>query len=263
MFLEETRQIWHYRELLFSLVVKELKLRYRYTVLGFGWAFLSPLLFGLTLWFILGHVFQPDIPRYPLFLLSGLFPWFFFQSTLTESTGAILYHSNLIKHVQFPRVLLPIALVVSKLAHLLVSLGLFVLFVQLSSHPINLKIVWLVPVLLVQSLLILGLGFAISALNCFFRDVRYLLEFFLILLFYGSPILYSMENLEGLGGSFAMRLYRTNPLIGIFSAYQNILVYGKPPHWDLFIWSVVASAILCALGVSLFKRYEPFFADIV
>jgi len=261
--IEDLRQIWRYRELFYALVVKELKLRYRYTLLGIGWALLSPLLLAVILWFVMTTAFRPDIPDYPLFLLSGLFPWFFFQSALMDSTGAILYSPNLIKHVWFPRILLPLSIVVSKLVHLVIAIGLFVLFRIFTSDQALFPLVWLLPLFLCQALLAFGLASAVSALNCSFRDIRYLLEFFLILLFYGSPILYPFDRVQGLGSPFARYVFFLNPMSGILSAYHSLLAYGEPPPLGLMAPSVLVSGFLFLLGLWVFKRRERFFADLV
>ncbi len=252
-----------YRGLVQSLVVRELKARYRGSVLGFFWSFVNPLLLLLIYSFVFTVVLPgthpAEIEPYALFMFCGILPWTWFSSSLTESSNVLISGGNLIKKVLFPAEVLPIVTVLANMVHFFLGLPIlaaFLLYYRASLEPIEL--VWFPLVVLVQLLLTVGLALIVSALTVHFRDIKDLLANLLTFWFFATPIIYPMAAAPE-GGR---RLLNLNPFTHLAISYQEILFYsGSFGHWKWLLALLVASAGLFLFGYFLFDRLRDSFAE--
>ena len=272
--LSNLRALFRYRGLIQTLVARELKARYRGSVLGFFWSFANPLLLLLVYTFVFSVVlqgFRPvDIEPYALFLFCGLLPWTWFSSALTESANVLLANGNLIKKVLFPAEVLPVVAVVANMVHFLLALPILLIALVFfaTGVPGWSEALWFPVVIAVQFVLTLALGFVLSALTVHFRDIKDLLANVLTLWFFATPILYPMSMVADRGpeigglpplGKVLMDL---NPFAHIAIAYQEILFYDGPfGHWKWLLALGVASVGLFFVGYALFDRLRDTFAE--
>ncbi len=278
---ERLRLIWRYRELLSTLVRKDLKVRYKGSTLGFAWSMLNPLLYLVVYWLVFEVILHSGIPDFPIWLLAGLLPWTLFSTSLTQSTTSITLNGSLVKKVYFPREILPMATIGAALVHYVLQTGVLVAVLIALRWSVDPAYVWLVlPALLVMLLLSTALALLVAAFNVRLRDTQHLLELVLLAWFWATPIVYTYMLLaERLGQwSWALQL---NPMTPIVVAYQRAIygqVYGavQPdgsrvellPHDASQLWYLrnlaivgIAASILVVLAFKVFDRYEGTFAE--
>jgi lipopolysaccharide transport system permease protein len=253
--MDSIRHAW---ELLYLLTRRDLRLRYQDTALGFLWTAIKPLLFGLVIWFALRKVLtvNTDVP-YHLYLLSALLPWTLFQASMFLSTPLFVLNGSLVKKVPFPAYVLPLATVANNIVHFLLSLPVLVVFLLLSGRTPGLSWIIGVPLLLtIQVFLMMGASLAVSAVDIHFRDLEHLVEVVLNLLFYVTPILYPLSSVPKPYGD----ILKANPLASLMEGWRDLLVSNELPGVELWP-SVVATAIVFGLGVWIFAKLRPTFAD--
>jgi lipopolysaccharide transport system permease protein len=259
--LENLRQLPRYRGLIQSLVSRELKARYRGSVLGFFWSFANPLLLLLVYTFVFSYVMRPPegIHDYALFLFCGLLPWTWFQTSLVESSGILISGGNLIKKVMFPAEILPIVTVLSNLVHFLfglIILVVFLIYFQAPLHP--LELLWFPVVVAIQLVLTLGFALILSALTVHFRDIKDILANVMTLWFFATPIIYSWRNPP----PQIRRFLDLNPVTHLAVSYQEILYFDGPfGHWKWLLALGVGSVVLFLFGYFLFDRLRDSFAE--
>jgi lipopolysaccharide transport system permease protein len=250
-----------YRGLIQSLVARELKARYRGSVLGFFWSFFNPLLLLLVYTFVFSYVMPPpaNIPNYPLFLFCGLLPWTWFSTSLVESANVLISGGNLIKKVMFPAEILPIVTVLANLVHFLFGLPILVAFLIYFKAPLQAsELIWFPLVVLVQLVLTLGFAFILSALTVHFRDIRDILANIMTLWFFATPIIYSWQNPP----AQIVRFLNLNPFTHLAVSYQEILYFDGPfGHWKWLLALGVGSILLFLFGYFLFDRLRDSFAE--
>jgi ABC-2 type transport system permease protein/lipopolysaccharide transport system permease protein len=248
-----------HRGLLATLTARELKGRYRGSVLGFLWSLLQPLLLLAVYTAVFGYVFSPraggGAEPYALFLICGLFPWIWFSAALGEGTTALTANAGLIRRAVFPAELLPVVPVLANLVHLLLALpvvGIAVLVARLQGHPIGGWGALALPgVLGLELVLLAGLALALAALHAHFKDVRDLLTSALTLLFFLTPILYPLEAVPGNGLRLLVRLSPATPFT---LAYQQALFAGRFPEPALWLQMAGLAALGLLAGAALFAR---------
>jgi lipopolysaccharide transport system permease protein len=249
------RRTW---ELLYLLTARELKLRYQDTVLGFVWSVLKPLLLGLVLYFALKQVVRIDVKDYQLVLISALFPWAWFQTSVLLAAPVISHNGNLIKKVHFPRYVLPFAVVTNNMVHFLLAVPVIAVFIIGSGYRPTAA--WLIgiPVLtLVELVLLMGIVLFISSLNVYLRDLEHLVEVFLNLMFYVTPIIYPLEKVP----DKYQNLLRINPLASLIEAWRELFMNNTIPGVEALWPCLVFTVIAVAIGSSVFGRLERGFAD--
>lgn len=261
--LANLRQLIRYRSLIQSLVSRELKARYRGSILGFFWSFVNPLLLLLVYSFVFSVVLRGqrpvDIEPYALFLFCGLLPWTWFSSSLLESSNSLIVNGNLIKKVLFPAEVLPIVAVVSNMVHFFFALPILTGFLLFYASPLEPdELAWFPVLLLVQLVLSLGLGLMLSALTVHFRDIKDLLGNLLTLWFFATPIIYPMGAVPEAGKG----LMNLNPFAHLAISYQEILFYPGPfGHWKWLLVVGVGSLGVFLVGYALFDRLRDSFAE--
>jgi len=257
------KEILQWRELIFSLALRDLKAKYRQATGGFGWMLIRPLVQMLIFSFIFGVVFKVKIDKYPLFLLSGLFSWSFIHSSLDGAANSIINNANLIKKAYFPREIIPISVILGNLVNFLFSLLVLSLLSLLLKVQLSNAIIWLPIVILTQIILTLGIAFLVSSLNTCFREVQFIMDTLILVWFYATPIVYSFDMVKMALPANLAKLYLLNPATGIILSYQNIFVYGSSPNLGLLLNSLLVSSVCFVIGFFIFRHYEGIFVDIV
>jgi lipopolysaccharide transport system permease protein len=254
------RELWEFRELLYFLTWRDIKVRYKQTALGAAWAILQPLLTMIvfSLFFgQLGHMPSDGVP-YPVFSYVALLPWTFFAYALSQSANSLVGSANLITRVYFPRLVVPVSSVLSGVVDFAIAfvvlLGLMAYF-QLAPTPA----VVLLPAFLVLALVTaLGVGFWLSALNVEYRDVRYAMPFLIQLWLFATPVAYPSSLLSEPWRT----IYGLNPMVGVVEGFRWAVLGTKPPG-PMLGASIVAAIVLLVSGAFYFRRTERTFADVV
>jgi ABC-type polysaccharide/polyol phosphate export permease len=260
LILNQVRTVVRYRLLIQSLVARELKARYRGSVLGFLWSFVNPLLmllvYGLAFTVMLPVAKAPETQPYFLFLSCGVLPWTWFQSSIAEASGGLIAGGNLIKKVLFPAEVLPFVTVFANLAHFL--LGLPILFAFLAFEGRLGPEALLLPLpIAVQLVFTLGLALFVSALTVHFRDIQNILAHLLHLWFFATPIIYFYGTTHG-----ALRnVLRLNPLTHVLVSYQQILFHGGFDHYRGLAAALLSALLTYAVGAFLFDRLRDTLAE--
>ena len=254
-----------YRGLIQSLVARELKARYRGSVLGFVWSFINPLLL-LTIYSFVFSVVLPGLHSketepYALFMFCGILPWTWFSSSLTEAAGSLISGGNLIKKVLFPAEVLPIVSVLANMVHFILGLPILAVFLIYYQRLPDLDgLLWFPIAMLVQLVLSIALALILSALAVHFRDIRDILSNVLTLWFFSTPIIYWIKEAPGLG----KRVLDYNPMTHLIVTYQEILFFDGPVgHWKWLLFIGAVSALLFLAGYWLFDRLRDSFAEAV
>lgn len=258
VYITQLRDLYRYRGLTWNLVMRELKARYRGSVLGFMWSFLNPLLLMLvyTLVFSVNMRFgmaREYVPR----LISGLLPWLWFSSSMLESSGSILGGGNLIKKVLFPAEVLPLVVVISNFIHFLFSLPILLLFVLIFRRPVSFALISAPIVMLVQMVFTFGLALLFSALCVHFRDIQHILGNLLTLWFFLTPIIYHPGQIP----STIQAILEFNPVTPLILAYQRIFYEGQFPEFKPLFVAAIIAILTYLLGASIFDRYRVIFAE--
>jgi lipopolysaccharide transport system permease protein len=254
-------QLIRYRGLIQSLVARELKARYRGSVLGFFWSFINPLLLLLVYSFVFEFVLPNKSPEkpYALFLFCGILPWTWFSSSVLEASGVLISGGNLIKKVLFPAEVLPIVTVLAGLAHFCLGLPIlaaFLIYYRVAVTPADL--LWFPIIVGIQLVLTLGLALLVSALTVHFRDVRDLLANLLTLWFFATPIIYPINQAP----ERVRRLLYLNPFTHLATAYQEVLFRPGPfTQWRRLLEVGAASVIVFLFGYFVFDRLRDTFAE--
>ena len=256
----DLRGIWEYRELLYFLAMRDIKIRYKQTLLGVFWVLLQPVIITIiftTVFQSLGTNQEMAVP-YPLFAFSGFMLWSFISSAIMNCSVSLLNHSNLITKVYFPRLVIPLSAVLATLIDLL--FGLISLFIAMLIYGITpstrmlLIIIPIIPTLFLS----LGIGTITAALNVRFRDVKYILPLLIQILFFTSPIFYSLSMLKG----NSVWLWKLNPITGILENFRDLL-FGLPFDWFSYTTAVITTGIIFCVSIFVFHRMEDDFADII
>jgi ABC-type polysaccharide/polyol phosphate export permease len=213
--------------LLWMLVVKDLKIKYKASALGLFWSLLNPLLLMIVYTAIFGTLFGSKKPEFPVFVLSGLLVWNFFGTALPAATISIVNSSNLVRKTRFPTALLPMSVVISGCINFLVSLVLLFGLLAYYRHPVGVSLLVLPVLLLAQVAFTMGLGLLFSSLNVFFRDVEHFLGIVLTVWFFATPIIYPREDIVAKGNQLANTILAINPMAWLVASYQAVF-YGVP-----------------------------------
>ncbi len=261
-------ELWQYRELMYNLTVRDLKVRYKNSVLGIAWSLLNPILmmlvFTLVYTVMLG---QSDRRDYAAFILCGLLPWNFFSGSVMGGVGSVVNHGYLIKKVYFPRAVLPVSIMLSNLVNFLIALPVYFVLAWLLGVRFTPYVLFLPVVVLVEMIFIAGMGLLLSALNVFYRDVQQIMEVLILAWFFLTPVIWDTGLLPAsrvvLGVEVpVLRLtYILNPMASIVATYRDILYYGRPIGWDFFLRTAITVLIVLVLGFFVFNRLKGRFAE--
>jgi lipopolysaccharide transport system permease protein len=249
------------RELLFKLAVRDLKVRYKQSVLGIAWAVAQP--FALMLVFSVVFSFfvkikTPGIP-YPVFSYVALVPWTYFVNGLTTGTNSLVANSNLVSKIYFPREISPMAALLAGFVDFLVASLIFAGMLLYYHIGVTLKMLWLPAIVVLQVALMLGITLMLSAANVFFRDGRLLMPFALQIWMYVTPVIYPLTLVP----ARYRTLFSLNPITGIIDAYRRVTLEGQTPDPGLLAYAAAATCLLLAVAYRVFKSVEMRFADVI
>lgn len=254
------RDLWVYRELLYFLTWREVKVRYKQTLLGFAWAILQPffMMVVFTLFFgNLAKVPSEGVP-YPLFNYTALLPWTLFAEGLNRSSMSMVSNTNLIQKVYCPRLILPISGILSPVVDFAIAFIILVGMMFYYGYPPTIEVLWL-PVFVILALITsLGVGLWLSAINVKYRDVRYVIPFLTQLWLFASPVVYSSNLLP----ETYRIIYGINPMAGVIEGFRWALLGMEPPSYLIAISAIVILVIFIS-GLYYFRRNERTFADVI
>lgn len=249
------RDGYRYRELIWILAIKELKVRYKRSTLGFVWALLHPLLMMAILTIVFSAVMRIAVDNYAIFLICTLFPWTFFSQSMAYSVDSIVGNASLLKSVFVPKMVLPVAAVLANLINFLLSLIPLALLLIVFDYPFHKTWLYLPVPVVALTLFALGCGFFFGAVNVYFRDMTHIVQILLAAWFYFSPIIYSLDFLPPAYHKF----FRLNPMLYILDGFRHAIYYGNLPSAFSAIASLGWGALALIVGFGVFRRYQESF----
>jgi lipopolysaccharide transport system permease protein len=257
----DLKELWHYRELIYFLTWRDIKVRYKQALLGIAWSVLQPVLTTAIMTVVFGVLLkvESDGLPYPVFALSALLPWHLFQLSLQKSSISLVGNANLLTKVYFPRVIIPLSSVLAALVDFVISLILLFITMAIYRIPLTWNVLWVIPLTILTVLAALAVGFWLSALNVQYRDVQQMVPFLIQIWMYATPIVYPISIIPE--GTFRY-IYSLNPMVGVVQGFRWAFFGGSPPDMTLLI-SSLAVLLLLVTGLFFFRRMEKTFADVV
>ena len=251
------KNLYQYRELLKSNVKKEIRGKYKGSFLGVLWSFVNPLLQVLVYAIVFPYIMRVKTDNYLVFLIIGIIPWTFFTYVLNQGMITVRMNAGIIKKVYFPREILPISVATSGLVNFLISCVIILMFCIFGGVGITWHLVFLPLIAIFQYVLQLGLTLGLSAINIYIKDTEYIVQFFMNMLFYGTPILYTATLFPE---RYRWILY-LNPMAQIINAYRDIFLYHQIPDLFGLVYMAGVSVILFIIGLAIFRKLEKGFAE--
>ena len=255
------RTLLQYRELLYFLTLREIKAKYKQTVLGVAWAVLQPLVLIGVFTVVFSHFARlpSDGTPYAMFSYCALLPWQFFAGVMSRGTSSLLSHQGLVQKVYFPREIIPFAVVASAIVDFAIGGIIFWGLLWFYGIPWTIQSLLILPVFAVQVCFVVGLVLILSPLNVFFRDIGLLLPLIIQVWMYATPIIYPMSLVPERLRPF----YALNPMAGIIEAYRKLLLHGTAPEFTSLSIAAVVSCVTLVAGLRYFKRVEFKLADVL
>lgn len=255
------KEIWVYRELLYFFTWRDLKVRYKQTFIGVAWAIFQPFVTMVVFSVFFGALAKipSDGVPYPIFVYVGLLFWQFFSGALLDTSNALITNQAIITKIYFPRIILPISSVITQFIDFIIGTVILIGLMVYYGYTPYLSGLLLVPVLLIVTFMAsIGLGLVLAALNVKYRDVRYILPFFIQLLLFVTPVIYP----AGIAGKYSWIL-ALNPMMGVIQSARAALLGTTAINWTLISISICATFVLLLIGLYVFKKTERYFADII
>ena len=254
-------ELWEYRELLYFLIWRDIKVRYKQTALGASWAIIQPFMTMVVFSLFFGHLgkMPSDGLPYPIFTFAALVPWAFFANGLNQSSNSLVGSSNLITKVYFPRLIVPLASVFSGIVDFLIAFGVLLGMMLYYGLVPTLNILWLPLYVLLALVTSLGVGLWLSALNVEYRDVRYIIPFITQFWLFATPIAYPSSLLPEPWRT----IYGLNPMVGVVEGFRWALLRTNSAPGPIVAVSASAAVLILVSGAFYFRRMEKTFADIV
>lgn len=251
------KNLYNYREFLKTNVKKDIRGKYKGSFLGVLWSFVNPLLMTLVYAIVFPFILKSGQPNYVTFIVIAILPWNWFTTAISQGTFCVLANAGIIKKVYFPREILPVSVAVSGLVNYFISIPIILLFLLFSGIGFSWYLLLLPLVAIIQFTLILGIIFITSAINVYIRDAEYIINFFVTMLFYATPVLYSTTLFPE---KFRWILY-LNPMTTIVNSYRDILFYKQFPDFKMLGIVLISSVVLLIIGIAVFKKLEKGFAE--
>jgi len=258
----EIKAIFVHRELLYQLTSREIKARYKQSILGYFWVILNPLFQMLVMSFAFSIIMRiptksaSSIP-YSVFLFVALLPWNLFSTSISSASASLVNNASLITKIYFPRTILVIATILAKIVDFFYALIILVIYMIYYQIPINTNILWVIPIFFIQQIFTLGLALVVASANLLYRDIQYLITLLLLLWMYLTPIIYPADLVP-------LRyklIFQLNPLAVIVNAYRQTVLGGGSPNYQSLAIGLVVSLITLNIGYKYFKSREKIFAD--
>jgi lipopolysaccharide transport system permease protein len=255
--LEVAQTLYRHQELIGILVARQLKLRYRGTVLGFVWTLLNPLLLMLVYSLVFSVYFRLDMERYPAFLLTGLLPWLWFASSLQQGVTSVLDGAGLVTRSQFPPEVLPVVTVLANTVNFLLTVPLLFVFLLVLRVPLGAPLLWLPVLIALEFLLGLGLVLIAAAVNVRFRDLQHIILHLITVLQFLTPVFYPLSLIPE-----AVRPWvYLNPLAILMDAFHDVLYRNQMPNMPALLALFVLTCVILSLATAMFNRSKRTFAE--
>ena len=259
--IDDLKELWKYKELVYFFVWRDLKVRYKQTVVGVAWAVFQPVMTMIVFSVFFGTLAKmpsEGVP-YPIFVYSGLLFWNFFVASLTDVSNCLISNQSIVTKVYFPRLILPISNVFTNFVDFLIASGVLVILMIYYGFVPHLSGLFMMPLLLLITFASsTGLGLFLASINVKYRDIRYILPFFIQLLIFVSPVIYP----AGILGEYTI-LFGINPIAGVISTARTVLFGITQVSWLSLGFSISVSTILLLIGLYSFRKSEAYFADYV
>lgn len=259
--LEDLREIWRYKELLYFFVWRDIKVRYKQTVVGIGWAIFQPFITMVIFSVFFGSLAKipSDGIPYPIFVYTGLLFWQLFAGALADTSNSLIANASIVTKVYFPRILLPIADTCTKFVDFLIaSIVLSFLMVYYGYHPGILGPLMIPLLVLISFMTAIGTGLTLASINVKYRDVRYALPFFIQLLLFVTPVIYP----SSIAGKYSWIL-SLNPMTGVIKAARSGILGTSAIGWQSLGFSMIIAIVIFCIGIFFFKKTERYFTDLV
>jgi len=257
------KDIWHYRDLFYILSWRDIKVRYKQTVIGAAWALIRPLLTMLIFTFVFGKIGNLDtkgaVP-YSIIVFAGLLPWQFFSTALSEAGNSLIGNSNLITKVYFPRLIIPASSIIVSFIDFGISFLLLLVMMVFYQYAPSIQILLLPVFVLMTFLISFGAGLYITALNVKYRDFRYIIPFIVQIGLYVTPVGFSSSVIQQKYGENVRLWFSLNPMVGVVDGFRFCIV-GEPIYWPGLFMSLAVIIFFCIVGVRYFRKTEKSFAD--
>ena len=257
----DIKEIWQYKELLYFFSWRDLKVRYKQTAVGVLWAIFQPFMTMVVFTIFFGKFAKmpSDGIPYPIFVYTGLLLWQFFSSALSDTSNCLISNKSIITKVYFPRLLLPVSSVVTKLVDFAIASIILIGLMAYYNYLPNLTGLLILPLLLLITFAAsVGGGLFLASINVKYRDVRYVLPFFIQMMLFVTPVIYPTS----IAGKYSWIL-AMNPMTGVIKAARAAILGNAPINWELLLISGIACLIMLIIGIIFFKKTERYFADIV
>lgn len=252
-------ELYQYRELLKTSIKKEIRGKYKASFLGVLWSFINPLLQVLVYAIVFPYMMRDTGDDYIIYLVTGILPWTFFQTVINECVISVKKNSGIIKKVYFPRVILPLSSAISGLINFFISCLIILFFCLIFKVGFSWHFLYAIPLAIIECVLALGIGLALGAVDAYVQDLEYIVNFILMMAFYGSPIVYQMSLFES--NTFFLKIIQLNPMTKIIMGYRDAFLYHVTPPLTDFIYVSVIACIVLVLGYMIFKKLEKGFAE--
>jgi lipopolysaccharide transport system permease protein len=263
------KDMWHYRDLLRNMVARDLKVRYKNSVLGVLWSLFNPLLM-MAVFTVVFTIMTPSgggIPHFPAFVLCALLPWNFFSSAVIGATSSVVRNADLVKKVYFPREILPISSVLAEMINFVLALVILFGMVLVSGIALTPWALLLPVVIIIHAVFTLGVGLILATLNVFYRDTQQILSVVMLAWFFVTPIFYPVSilphsySLWGLNIDVWRWAHILNPMTSLTATYRVILYNGAPPAFDFVSRTAITAMVFLLIGIYVFRRYSWRFAE--
>lgn len=259
------KEIWDYRQMVISLVRKDLRGRYKGSVLGFMWTFVNPLFQLLVYTIVFQYLLPQSIDKYYLYLFVALIPWIFFSAAITGGSTSVLSQKDLVKKIYFPREVLPISYVTSCFVNMLFCfIVVFAVAIFAGTRFNVLGLLCLPIVMVVEYVLALGIAMITSAVTVYFRDLEHILGIISMAWMYFTPVLYAetmITERETIPGWFKFLFQHVNPMTSVISAYRDIIYYGKVPDMSTLLEATLLGIVFLVAGLFIFSKLKKHFAE--
>lgn len=257
--LKDIKRVFEYREMLKNNVRKELRARYKGSVLGFFWTFLNPLLQLVVYSIVFSTVMKVKVPNYnyTIFLFVGLVPWNFLAASVQQSTMIITANSNLIKKIYFPRIILPLTITLTNLVNMLLTFVIVFIALFIFGSQISIWYTFLPVIIIVETIFVLALTLFLSSITVYFRDLEHITGIILMAWIYLSPVIYPSEYIP----SSVFNLFKMNPMFSIIESYRDVLMFNRQPDMFGLLYVLMLSVILLITGYLVFDKLQKRFAE--
>ncbi len=256
--IEHIKEIFAYNDMIASLVKREMRGKYKGSVLGFLWTFINPLCQIIVYTLVFSVIVPNNLDKFYIYVITGMIPWLFFDMSLRIGSGSIRYQGDMLKKIYFPREVLPIACVTANFINMLFCFVIVFLVLIVSGHGFNLQALFCLPLIMgIEYIMTLGFTLIVSSVTVFFKDLEHIVTVILMAWIYGTPILYSIEFIP----ESIRIIFKLNPLTSVIESYHNILYWKMVPHIKYLLYAMVVSVVILVVGEFIFYKLDDNFAE--